>query len=90
MDRVEKYYLRQSEGGFATPGFICNNRKCLENDPLFKNGGIITTPLKNVKKSKSGRGNNLKKQKTIKNKKIRGIQALHNPSIMIKKSTKKK
>lgn len=95
MDRVEKYYLRQSEGGFATPGFICNNRKCLENDPLFKNGGIITTPRKNIKKSNSSGGNNLmnnylKKQKTIKNKKIRGIQALHNPSIMIKKSTKKK
>ena len=47
MDRIERYYLRQSEGGFATPGFICNNRKCLENDPLFTNGGIITTPRKN-------------------------------------------
>jgi len=62
MDRVEKYYLRQSEGGFATPGFICNNRKCLENDPLFKNGGIITTPRKN-KKSNSPKS---KKRKNVK------------------------
>lgn len=63
MDRVEKYYLRQSEGGFATPGFICNNRKCLENDPLFKNGGIITTPRKNIKKSNSPKS---KKRKNVK------------------------
>ena len=52
MDRIERYYLRQSEGGFATPGFICNNRKCLENDPLFTNGGIITTPRKNNNNNK--------------------------------------
>lgn len=52
MDRIERYYLRQSEGGFATPGFICNNRKCLENDPLFTNGGIITTPRKNNNKKR--------------------------------------
>ncbi len=63
MDRVEKYYLRQSEGGFATPGFICNNRKCLENDPLFKNGGIITTPRKNDKKTNSPKS---KKRKNVK------------------------
>ena len=53
MDRIERYYLRQSEGGFATPGFICNNRKCLENDPLFTNGGIITSPRKNNNKKKA-------------------------------------
>ena len=52
---------------------------------------------KNYKVNTRGGGNNLmnnylKEQKAIKNKskKIRGIQALHNPSIMIKKSTKKK
>ena len=55
MDRIERYYLRQSEGGFATPGFICNNRKCLENDPLFTNGGIITTPRKNNNNKKKAR-----------------------------------
>jgi hypothetical protein len=51
----------------------------------------------NYKVSTRGGGNNLmnnylKEQKAIKNKnkKIRGIRALHNPSIMIKKSTKKK
>lgn len=52
---------------------------------------------KNYKVNTRGGGNNLmnnylKEQKAIKNKskKIRGIQALHTPSIMIKKSTKKK
>jgi hypothetical protein len=63
MDRIERYYLRQSEGGFATPGFICNNRKCLENDPLFTNGGIITTPRKN--------NNNKKKASPPKGYKVR-------------------
>ena len=63
MDRIERYYLRQSEGGFATPGFICNNRKCLENDPLFTNGGIITTPRNN--------NNNKKKASPPKGYKVR-------------------
>ena len=63
MDRIERYYLRQSEGGFATPGFICNNRKCLENDTLFTNGGIITTPRKN--------NNNKKKASPPKGYKVR-------------------
>ena len=68
MDRIERYYLRQSEGGFATPGFICNNRKCLENDPLFTNGGIITTPRKN--------NNNKKKASPPKGYKVRKAERL--------------
>ena len=65
MERIERYYLRQSEGGFATPSFICNNRKCLENDTLFTNGGIITTPRKN------NNNNNKKKASPPKGYKVR-------------------
>ena len=51
MDRIERYYLRQSEGGFATPGFICNNRKCLENNNKKK-----ASPPKGYKVRKGGKG----------------------------------
>lgn len=49
----------------------------------------------NYKVSTRGGGNNLmnnylKEQKAIKNKKTRGVRALHNSSKKIKKSTKKK